>query len=123
MADSLANLRRLRELRERKPRDDSISGLIESQKSRAGKAQKQLGELAELWTELLPESLCARTTLMSMRGGVLHVAADSSSVSFELDRLLREGLLQKLRGRFGGTLTRVKVQLQTPDGNTRRAQR
>ena len=123
MADSLRDLQRLRELRQRPQRDLSITSLIESQKRSARKAQQQIGELAELWTELLPESLHARTTLLGMRGGVLQVAADSSSVAFELDRRLREGLLHSLRNRYSNTLTRVKVRLKSADGISKRGGR
>ena len=116
-------LQRLRELRQRRPRDVSITSLIESQKRQAGKAQQQIGELAELWAELVPEPLRMRTSLLGMRGGVLHVAADSSSVAFELDRCLRESLLSELRNRYHSTLMRVKVQLKSAEGNSRRGGR
>ncbi len=123
MADPLRDLQRLRELRQRRPRDVSITSLIESQKRQAGKAQQQIGELAELWAELVPEPLRMRTSLLGMRGGVLHVAADSSSVAFELDRCLRESLLSKLRNRYHSTLMRVKVQLKSAEGISKRGSR
>ena len=42
-------------------------------------------------------------------GGTYVAWAESSAVNYELDRLLREGLLGVIRMRFAGTLTRVKV--------------
>ena len=49
--------------------------------------------------------------MTSMRGGVLRVTVPSSTVGYELDRLLREGLLADLRSRFRGTLSRVVVRV------------
>lgn len=98
-------------LRARRGRDVSIDKLIESMKTQADRQHRKMGDLIELWTELLPAELVEATALIGLRGGVLSVAADSASVSYELDRRLREGLLAALRSRYRGTLTRVKVQL------------
>jgi len=44
-----------------------------------------------------------------MRGGVARVTASSSATAFQLDRLLRGGLLKSLRAACATTLTRVEV--------------
>ena len=111
MSDAAHEIRRLQSLRGRRDKDLSIAGIIDSVQEQAIRTNKRLGELIELWDELVPAPIAEATTLIGLRGGVLRVAADSSAVAYELDRHLREGLLAELRGRYRGTLARVKVQL------------
>ncbi len=55
--------------------------------------------------------LAGRTSLVGLRGGILEVRVDSSSVRFELDRLLRGGALEELRRRHRGSLLRIKIRI------------
>lgn len=71
---------------------------------------RQLGKLAGLWHEVIPANLAERTCLESFQQGVLTVAVDSASHRFQLETLLRGGLLRELQQRFAGTLRRVRVQ-------------
>ena len=73
------------------------------------------GALVDLWTSLVPPEVASRTEIIAMRGSILNVRADSSSVAFDLDRRLRSGLLAALRERSATTLTRVKVTVGAPD--------
>lgn len=112
MIDPANEIARLQKLRSRTPKDLSISGLVQAIQGQAEQTQKKLGELINLWDELVPPELAEHSSLLGIRGGVLQVAADSSALVFEIDRLLREGLLKELRSRYHGTLMRVKVQVR-----------
>ena len=112
MVDPAHEISILQKLRSRSPKDLTINGLVEAIQDRAEQTQKKLGELIDLWGELVPPEIAERTSLLGIRGGVLQVAAESSAIVYELDRLLREGLLKDLRSRYHGTLMRVKVQVR-----------
>jgi hypothetical protein len=114
MREPAEAIRRLQQLRGRAGRDLGIGPLIESVQQHAERHHKRLGELIELWTAMVPAELVAATSLLGLRGGVLSVAADSSSIAFELDRRLREGLLADLRRAYRGSLSRIKVQVAPP---------
>jgi hypothetical protein len=64
-----------------------------------------------LWTDLVPAELVAHSRLEGLSRGVLRVAVDSSSHLFELDRLLRGGLEQRLITSHKGPAFR-RVQLR-----------
>ena len=112
MLDPISEIEKLRNLRSRKGRDLSILGAIEGVQANARRSHKKLGELIDLWIELLPEELVAGSSLRGIRGGLLQVAVESSAVLYEIDRRLREGLLQELRSRYHGTLVRVKLRME-----------
>ncbi len=101
----------LRERRVRPERDVSLGFLADQFKRDIARPFKQLGDLAELWNELLPAEVAAGTRLESLQRGVLSVAVDSSSRLYELDRRLREGLERDLVTRHQGAAFR-KVKLR-----------
>lgn len=70
---------------------------------------KQLSELAILWDEVIPDTLRRHTALESFRQGVLTVTVDSASHRFELQTLLRGGVLQAIQERFRGALNRIRL--------------
>lgn len=78
-------------------------------KHNLGKRVKKLSELAILWDDVIPDKLRRHTALESFRGGVLTVTVDSASHRFELQTLLRGGILQTLQQRFGGALNRIRL--------------
>jgi len=74
--------------------------------------RRRLEGIAEIWTDLLPGPLLARTALLGFSGQVLTVAVDSASTGYELDRRLRAGLLRSLqRADTRGTIRRVRVRV------------
>jgi len=109
VAEATREIERLRRHRGWRERDLSISGVVTDTLRTSTALQRQLGALIELWQLRVPDHLVRRTRLSGLRGGVLHVTADSAAVAFELDRLLRQGLLTELRQAYRGTLSRVKV--------------
>jgi hypothetical protein len=73
------------------------------------KRVRQLASLAEIWDELVPESIREHTALESFRGGILTVIVDSTPHRFHLRTLLAGGLLKELQARFSGALSRVRL--------------
>ncbi len=110
-------IERLREHRAFKGKNVSITRIVDATQKRSERVQRKLGELISLWEAAVPTLISERTKLVSLKGGVLHVAAESSAVSYELDRLLRGGLLVTLRGQYHGTLTRIKVRVGAVDSD------
>ena len=104
-------IERIRSRRARRMVDVRIGKLIQTTGKHAATVQRRLGDLIQLWETHVPPDLASRTTLTALRGGILHVTADSAPVAYELDRLLRGGLLAALRANFTGTLARVKVRV------------
>lgn len=101
----------LRERRNRKDPDLSLGFMRETFKREVQKPYEQLGDLAEIWTELVPVELSAHTRLVSLNRGVLRVFVDSSGRLYELDRLLRSGVFDELVTRHKGKAVR-RVELK-----------
>jgi hypothetical protein len=104
-------LERLRKNRARPGREMAVGAMIASIAKNARQTHKKHGEFIGLWEKLVPSDLAAQTSIVSLRGGIVQVRVDSSAASFEIDRLLRTGLLAQLRSEFSGTLMRVKVKV------------
>jgi hypothetical protein len=102
-------LERVLRYRRRWTPDPTIQPLLQTTREQAERTNRKLGRLIELWQELVPAEVESRTSLVALRGGVLHVQVETAALIYELDRLLREGLEIELRRRFTGTLSRVKV--------------
>jgi len=104
----LDNLRRWRN----RDRDLSLGFLEKQVRSQYGRPAKQLGALVPHWESLVPAALLPRTRLESLSRGTLRVTVADASTNYELDRLLREGLLAKLqKASSGATLRRVRLQV------------
>ena len=114
MIDPFGQLQWLRDGRAEPDRDLSIADMIRTTADAAARTHKRLGELIDLWAQVVPEDMARGTRIAALRGGVLHVSVESSSRLYELDRLLRGGATDELRRRYGGTLTRVRLTL-APD--------
>ncbi|MBN1942477.1 MAG: DUF721 domain-containing protein [Phycisphaerae bacterium] len=78
-------------------------------KQRLGRRVKQLSELAILWDEVIPENLRRHTALENFRQGVLTVTVDSASHRFQLQTLLKGGILKAVQQRFRGALDRIRL--------------
>ncbi len=74
-----------------------------------GKRVKQLGRLAEIWDEVIPESIRDHTALESYSKGVLTVMVDSAAHRFGLQTLLGAGLTAEIRARFSGALNKIRL--------------
>ncbi|MEM9416145.1 MAG: DciA family protein [Planctomycetota bacterium] len=104
-------LETLRPSRSLPRRDMSLGFLNEQFKQDVAKPYKQLGDLSAIWLELMPPHLVARTRLIGLSRGVLHIEADSSAAHYEIDQLLRGGAKRELIKRHKGPAIR-KIQIK-----------
>lgn len=117
-------IERLRQWRTRPDKDVSLGFLREQFKREVEKPYKQLHAIAEVWAELVPATLSEHVRLESLARGVLRVAVDSSSVLYELDRMLRGGLEQELiRQHKGPAFRSVKLRVAAFDNGTNQSPR
>lgn len=106
------HLDELRKHRSLPKRDLSLGFLSDQFKRDVAKPYKQLGDLAELWGQLLPERLVRRCRLVGLSRGVLHVEVDNPAAHFEVDRLLRSGLQKELiQGHKGPAFRKVQIKV------------
>ncbi len=85
----------------------SLSALI-------GKAVQDLGlgervredEVLRAWNELVGDFIAAHSMPHSLRDGVLYVRVLQPTIHFELERVWRPKIIEKLRARFGGRTVR-----------------
>ncbi len=112
--EPLRQIEQLRRHRVRGGRDPSITRFVEAVQDQATRSHRKLGQLIDLWEQVIPPEIARRTALTGLRGGTAHVAVDSASTSYEVDRLLREGALGVLKRQFKGSLHRVRVRI-APD--------
>ena len=110
-------LEQLQKWRCRPLRAKAIGEGIASIDRRARQLQRRIGEFVEAWKQTLPEELHERTCIQGIRGGVVDVLVASSAICFELDRRLREGLLDELRASCRGTLVRVRLRIGPLNGS------
>ena len=109
--DASTQLEQLQSWRRRPSRAQRIGDDIDAFDRRARQLQRKLGRFVEAWETLVPSRLHERTCVQGIRGGVAEITVASSAISFELDRRLRENLLQELRQTCGSTLVRVRLRV------------
>jgi hypothetical protein len=78
-------------------------------KRRLAKRVRQIGALAAIWDECIPQYIREHTALVNFARGVLTVAVDSAPHRYQLLVLLRNGLQEAIRERFPGALNRVRL--------------
>jgi len=78
-------------------------------RGRLAKRVRQIGRLALAWDECVPGYLREHAALVRLSRGILTVAVDSAPHRYQLQQLLRSGLLDAIRERFPGALTRVRL--------------
>ena len=111
-------IEQLRRYRGRRERDWSISGLLERTRRELDKSRRRSGAFIELWQSLVPAALERDTRVVSIRRGVVTVEVAGSSVAYELDRQLRDGLLADLRRAYSGTLQSIRLRVHAPSEMT-----
>ena len=92
-------------------------------RTRLAKRVRQVGQLASAWDECIPDPIREHTALVSFQRGTLTVAVDSAAHRYQLQMLLRAGVLEAIRERFSaGPLNRVRLvpgqfdAIDMPDG-------
>jgi hypothetical protein len=108
-------LDRVRELRNRPDADLSMRFLKKQFSQQVAQPHKQLSAFAQAWRASLPAALVEQTRLESLSRGVLRVSVTSSAHLFEIDRLLRSGLEQRILGASrGSTVRRIALVVASP---------
>ncbi|HHH75872.1 MAG TPA: DUF721 domain-containing protein [Phycisphaerae bacterium] len=74
-----------------------------------GKRVKQLAEISEAWSELVPSELSVHTALEGLSRSVLTVAVDTSSHRYKLRKSLDAGLMKKIQDRYKGPLNKIRI--------------
>jgi predicted nucleic acid-binding Zn ribbon protein len=78
-------------------------------KRKIGKRVKQLSKLAEVWDEVLPQSIREHTALEGLNNGVLTVIVDSASHRFQLQTLLNAGLTSQIQELLPQALNKIRL--------------
>ncbi len=73
------------------------------------KRVRELGQLARIWDEVIPEGINDHTALEGFNKGVLTVMVDSSAHRFQLQTLLEGGLRREIQARFSGTINKIRL--------------
>ena len=76
------------------------------------KTNKQLVQIQDAWQEFVPQRLHQVAVPIALHSGVLEVSVDSSPTAFQINRLIRSGLLRQLQQRSGGTLRKIHVRVE-----------
>lgn len=104
------HLDNLRQWRNFKGKDVTMDFLNPWFKHQVAKPFKQLKGIGEVWAELIPPDLLAKTRLERFSRGTLTVTVDSSATLYALDRELRSGLQQQLtEASRPASLNRIKL--------------
>ena len=73
------------------------------------KRVRQVGRLAAIWDEIIPDKIAAHTALEGLSRGTLRVLVDSAGHRYQLRALLDGGLFEAIRSRFGGALNSIRL--------------
>jgi hypothetical protein len=111
MGKSMSQLKQIRQWRARREKDFSIGATIHELQRTLKKSNKHLTQLIEAWDELVPKQIHQSANPTSFQGGVLEVFADGSPTAYQLNRLIRAGLLRDLQLRCSGTLKQIRVRV------------
>ena len=111
MANLSNKLEQIRSWRERNFRDLSIEPTIIELRKSLKKTNKQLSQILEVWDVEVPEQIRLRAIPTSLRRGTLEVTIDDSSTSYQLNQLIRAGLLSTMQSKCGGGITKIKVRI------------
>ena len=106
-------LEQLREWRGRRERDLTMQKTLANLKRTLKRSNTQLLQIAEVWKEEVPEFIYEQTHPISLKNGVLEVAVNGSAMSYQLQQLIRGGLLKKLQTQIHVPLKKIKVRLLT----------
>lgn len=104
-------LENLRNWRANKERDISITTSIIQLQRNLKKSNRQLSQIADVWKLEVPHHIYENTHPISLKRGVLEIAANGSSTAYQLQRLIRNGLLDSLQKRVTRPLKKIKVTL------------
>jgi hypothetical protein len=108
--DNASNqLEQIRLWRKRNFRDSSISATILELRKSLKKTNKQLTQIMQAWDLHVPAHIHKNAIPTSLRGGILEITVDDSPTAYQLNQLIRAGLLNTLQTNCSSTLKKIKV--------------
>ena len=107
----LAWIDRMRVYRGRAEPDLSIASMAAALERSTAQRQRMLGDVIDLWNEVASERVRGYATIEGLGQGTLTLSVTSSSASYELSRVLRDGLERTLVDRMPARIRRVKVRV------------
>jgi len=111
----LAWLERMRPFRARLERDVSMEGALQSLERQLRDQRNAVGDVIDVWNEIVPADVRGIATIGGVSQGTLTLVTASSGASYELSRLLREGLERTLMLRLPARVKRIKVRVGSGD--------
>eukprot|EP00919_Chromeraceae_sp_WS-2016_P041310 GHVR01098492.1.p1 GENE.GHVR01098492.1~~GHVR01098492.1.p1 ORF type:complete len:161 (-),score=10.03 GHVR01098492.1:295-777(-) len=106
-----ASIDRLRKLRCLPERNLTITATVDQYRREASKSRRGMGNFVDAWEAVVPAEIAATSRVRGVRGGIARIGVVDSATSYEIDQQLRGGMLAELRLAFGGTLRRVKLEI------------
>ncbi len=107
-------MERIRVYRGRRERDVTVNLFVDRIEREFDDRQRTVGDVIDAWNECAPVSIRTSATIASLFQGTLTLNTMSSSASFEVSRILRDGLERTLVARFPSRIRRVKVRVAGP---------
>ena len=107
----LVRLERIRPFRARRERDASIGLDLDLLRRGFSERHRALGDVIDAWNALAPEPIRSVSAVAGLANGTLTIAAAGSSASYEISRVLRDGLERRLIERLPARIRRVKVKV------------
>ncbi len=111
MEDGFIKIEQLRKWRSRKKKELRLDTEMNSFCRSLKKTNSQLLQLREEWNELVPTLLSQVAIPVAFRNGVLEVSVDGSPTAYQINRLVRSGLLRQLQKKCNGTLRQIRVRI------------
>ncbi len=106
----------MRPFRGRHERDVSIDNALLAIERTLRERHETLGDVIDVWNQHAPPVVRDITGIAGLAQGTLTLTANSSSASYELSRVLRNGLERLLLDRFPSRVRRIKVRIGTSGG-------
>lgn len=106
-----ARLERVRDLRTRRSPDLSLGFLAAQFKRTVARPYRQFRDACRAWEKEVPAALAERTRLEGLSRGVLRVGVNSSAHLYELDRLLRGGMEERILSACRGATPPRRIRL------------
>jgi hypothetical protein len=112
MDDVSVQIEQLQKWRSRRKVDMRIDTTMNSICKSLKNINKQLVQIQEAWSEFVPNRLNTVAVPTALRNGVLEITVDGSPTAFQVNRLIRSGLLRQLQQRSGQTLKQIRVRVE-----------
>ena len=108
-------LDRMRPFRERHERDVGLDRVIQALERELRDQHNAVGDIIDVWNEVAPPALRDIAVSAGVSPGTLTIAVATSGASYELSRVLRDGLERDLMKRLPARVKRIRVKIATND--------